>query len=350
MKRLLLICSLVASAAVAEPEVSGTLGALNASSTISVGGYRSASLSIGAGLIGTAQVLSSIDGVVFSQEPSSGLIGWTATTGTYVGSFPLGPGVTAVRVAVSAYTSGTSTLVLRASNSAGPPQGTLTANLWASGQAAWMPFDASSWASVQVANTGTQVGSWFVDYSVDGINYGPIYHACGMDQALYPSVTYDLSTQGRRYDVPMPGTVTHVRFAHGTTVSGNALATLTTGRPLVPGNPVVAVLYDVTSAVNTAHNQTFDLTGWTGVSAWYSASGGVPLFSAYDVDDAGTARSTLGTSVASSTYGAWGAGQTRNMGGNDFAATNKIHLPRRMNFQSAAIPGFTTRIRIEARR
>jgi hypothetical protein len=348
---------LVASAAVAEPEVSGTLGALNASSTISVGGYRSVSISVSGTLVGTVRVQSSIGGDVYTDEPGAGPLYFNATS-SYMGSFPLGPGVTSVRASVSAYTSGTSALVLRGSNSTRPATAAAAGVLAASGAYLAIPVDASNVAQVLHSYTaGTVNNTWAWEYSIDGgtnwLNsaYAEAVMVSGNPLVQPTPINFAGAVSVGVYKLPLAGTATHFRFRLSTWASGSLTYTLTTGRPLVPGNPVVAVLYDVTSAVNTAHNQTFDLTGWTGVSAWWSASGGVPTFGAYQIDDAGLGWATLSVSTAaSSTYAAYGAGSSLNTGGGNFNFASKAQVPRRLQFTSAAIPGFTTRIRIEARR
>jgi hypothetical protein len=134
------------------------------------------------------------------------------------------------------------------------------------------------------------------------------------------------------------------------------VVTLTPGRPLVPGVPVVAVLYDASEAsigagINTS-NPTFDVSGWNSLLIYARAPTTQPVV-IQPVDDAtGIALAGIGITVAATNSQMVGVGRGVGAGiagatttnGNSYAL-----LSRRMIWYIAAGGTVTQgRIRVEA--
>jgi hypothetical protein len=343
-----------ASAAPITPVVSGQLSATSSAVSLPVDGQNGFSVSITAGLVGTVKVQTSFDrGVTWMDEPAAGPL-FLATTSTVVTvSAPLPGGATNVQAIVTTWNQGRSTATLRASASAGPPRATASGTLAATGDTVTLPVDPSRWAGVQFAElSGTFIGQVAFEYSIDnGTNWllGPYIQQTYLVSANFSVYTSLLGSggtvAGTAYTQPLPGNATHVRIRGASVTGGPSAWSLTPGRPLVPGVPVLAVLYDVTSAVNTAIDTgVFETSGWNQL-LWYASSSGTPAISTSQVDDAGVGALNF-TSDASLSAGNLGIGTLKTAAGN----TSGSMLPRRWKLTSGAIVAGTSRIRIEARR
>ena len=133
-----------------------------------------------------------------------------------------------------------------------------------------------------------------------------------------------------------------------TATSGTSRITLSPGLPYVPGVPVVAVLYDVTSAVNTALDTgTLDTSGWTTLSWLHRNSGGVATFDTYGVDDTGAVYININSGLTGLAAGGLGPGTTI---GTVAGTSVQYPLTRRWRATATAIAAQTTRLRIEVRR
>lgn len=162
------------------------------------------------------------------------------------------------------------------------------------------------------------------------------------------AITATTLVTGDTWEIPLPGNTTNVQLVCAGTGTVTAVK-VQNGAPYVPGVPVVATLYDVTSGVNAANNTgTLEASGWN--SAWLlmTASGGVPAFAITPVDDAGTSLFAIYTATAVNNQGQWGLGAAT---GNELGAFSlPSQLPKRLALTSAAIAAQTSRIRIEVRR
>lgn len=154
-------------------------------------------------------------------------------------------------------------------------------------------------------------------------------------------------TTGQAWVVPLPANATHFRLLCGGTGTTTNV-TISGGTAYVAGAPVVAVLYDVTSATNTALDTgILDVSGWTGtVFGFVTPAGGAADI--YAVDDAGNSSSSaFGPAIAVgagvTTLGGWypGAAGTYALG---------TPLAKRIRGTTTAVSAVTSRLRIEARR
>jgi len=159
-------------------------------------------------------------------------------------------------------------------------------------------------------------------------------------------------TTGDEWEIPIPANATHLQVlcaAGGTATTLN----ISPGIVFVPGALITGVLFDTTSAVNTAIDTgTLDLSGWEFATAAYTTpAGGSGTIST--VDDAGTSV-TMFTVPASAT--AWypfavsSPSATQVTALPATGATGALPIQKRMRFQSAGVAALTSRIRIEVRR
>jgi len=210
------------------------------------------------------------------------------------------------------------------------------------------------WATVRftVVTAGTSTST--TQISLDGgVNWITSAYARRLDQSSANPQTFLVSnttfSSGQIYEVPLPSNSTKFRVLCGASGTTTTIQ-VSGGIPYVPGSPVVAVLYDVTSGTNAAlDTSTLDVSGWTTVGHAFSMSGGAPAFSLAEVDDAGA---TLGNLVTGTAAFSGGLGVGAVVGGTAglVAATAQIPLLKRLRYQSAAIAAQTSRIRIVSRR
>jgi hypothetical protein len=233
--------------------------------------------------------------------------------------------------------------------------------LVATNDAVCVPLDGQQWASAMwtVATAGS--GGITTEYTNDpsatpcsSLNFLPSAYAKRLDQASANPSTSPWANNtpiAGRYETPLPGNATAFRIRYQTAGTATVI-TLAGGAVLVPGVPVVATLWDVTSAVNTAIDTgILELgAGWASASAFIvtpaAGSGAINV-----VDDAGTSVA-LHTVPASATVMV-----TFALGGPSavtaVAASGTVPigvLSRRMRFTTAAVAAVTSRIRVEVRR
>lgn len=167
---------------------------------------------------------------------------------------------------------------------------------------------------------------------------------------------------GQAWEIRIPSNCTHFRLLCGGT--GTATNVTVQGGVLYsPGAPVVGVLYDVTSAVNTAIDTgIIDTSGWLDIRVTIvtPAGGGAKI---YSVDD-------LGNSVFGGALGAAGTATFNMAAGSqliyEFASQTSATITggsgtgqgviaagllfKRMDVFSAAVAALTSRVRIEVSR
>jgi len=198
-------------------------------------------------------------------------------------------------------------------------------------------------ASVQWAVTAAGSGAITTEYTDDpngqlSLNWKPTPYSKRLDvQSVNPAVApwVNAAPVVGNYETPLPGNCTAFRIRYQTAGTQTAVS-ITPGLPYVPGVPVTATLYDVTSALNTAIDTgTLDISGWASALVIHLSSGGVPGFVDNALSDAGLLyQASTATANAFIWYGVGGT-----------KALNK-----RMDFSSTAIAAQTSNIRIEARR
>jgi hypothetical protein len=358
------------------------LGALNANVTLPLGGYSGVSIVIAAGLVGTITPQFSFDnGVTYNGDSANPPFIMSLTGASSTGTLAVPFGATHVRAIVTAYTSGANTVTLLAVNSGSAPARaactgplaaatatviTAGAAQTATGNEINMPIDASKWSSAFMTFTaaafnGTLTwdmmidGQWVTVYlaaatqPASGVPWATLTTTASGNPSVAGSIAYT-TTAADVWELPLPANATQVRVRCALFTSGTITVTLTAGRPLNPGTPVLAVLCDVTSASNTATDTgNMNTAGWETLNYDFSMTGGVPAFTVLEVDDAGTALAAL---VTSATAFSGGIGQGSTVGGTAglSAASAQIPLFRRTALRSAAIAAQTSRTRATARR
>jgi hypothetical protein len=232
-----------------------------------------------------------------------------------------------------------------------PVKGTLTIL----GDTVVLPIKGAEWASVKFTMAGGSGNSLTAEFSNDGgVNFVAAPYSKRLDQVTSNPTELAVAGQavasGSTWETPLPANCTHFRLRVSTGGGSAQTATITAGYPYTPGMPVTAVLNDQVTATNTALDTgTLDTSGWSIVLHDFTMNGGTPAFSIQEVDDAGTTLANLVTSAVAFTGGI-GPGVTIGGTAGLVPATASIPLPRRMRYQSAAIVGQTSRIRLVARR
>lgn len=221
-----------------------------------------------------------------------------------------------------------------------------------------MPVLGTQWATarVQVATAGTATVT--LAFASDGLgkNWIAAPYARRLDLVTAnPSVaplSSSVLVSGGVYEIVIPGNCTHVQAQCAAAGTATSL-TLLGGLPYVPGVPVVGVLFDVTSAVNTALDTgTLDFGGWATAQGFISTPA-LGAGSVTQIDDAGVSIGSLLTfPAAASTWIGFGTGASAATGVISVAGywAVPIALPKRLRWQTAAVAAVTSRIRIEVRR
>jgi hypothetical protein len=292
-----------------------TLGALNDRVRLAITDQQGWSISLPVGLVGTVRVQTSWDdGATWTDDPNGVLYLGAAST-VLNASGPVPAGATAMQVIVTAYTSGSCYATLRATASSGPPRATASGTLGATGDTVTIPVDPSRWATVRVLAPGT-VGAVFYYFSADGgTNWLPSPYATRTDlvSANPSSISPVAASAYPSQDIAIPGNATHLRVSMGSVgVAGSV--TLTPGRPLVPGVPVVAVLYDASEGSIGAGlaSAVYDVAGWNSL---YFQMYSPTTQAAYvrEVDDTGAVINS-GPFLSAAPAGAIGALLSRSSG------------------------------------
>jgi hypothetical protein len=213
-------------------------------------------------------------------------------------------------------------------------------------------LSGTRWATAKFSVTTAGTATATAQISIDGgFNYFASAYAKRLSTiSANPTVQAISATTlvtGDVWEVPLPGNATHFRLLCGGTGTVTTVS-LSGGLPYVPGVPVTAVLYDVTSATNTALiSPIFDVSGWTWEFHTFTSSGGAPSFQINNFDDAGATFVNDYTSNVANYFGGLGPGLAHT---TNTAASFGAPLPKRVRFNSAAIAAQTSRIRSEVRR
>lgn len=241
--------------------------------------------------------------------------------------------------------------------SGGDPYGGVSGNLAVINDAVQLALQGQRWATAKFTTPAASTVIVSAQVSLDnGVNwvaspFGKRTDQVGANPTLnaLQSVSF---AQAQSWEVPLPANATNFRLVAA--VGGTSGSFTILGlQPYVPSAPVTAVLFDTTSAVNTAIDTgTIDLSGWEFINVSYTTpAGGSGTISM--VDDAG-ASVTMFTVPASA--GAWYPFATASPSVTQVTAlpatgaTGALPISKRMRFQSAGVAALTSRIRIEARR
>jgi hypothetical protein len=213
-------------------------------------------------------------------------------------------------------------------------------------------ISGASWQNAhwEVRTAGTS--KLTTEYTNDGVNWLPAPYSQRVDAVTAnPSVAswQNTTAVAGAYDTPLPGNAVAFRVRCGTTGTSTVL-TVVSGKTYVPGNPVVAILYDVTSAVNTLNDTgVIDTSGWAGLSmAFTTPAGGSGTVK--PIDDTGTAVVANAITVPASA----GVLLVLSPSAPNVSATGTSGVVsgawrfRRTQATNAAVAALTSRIRVEA--
>jgi hypothetical protein len=238
----------------------------------------------------------------------------------------------------------------------GPITAQSSGQLVNAGDSVAIALPGNQWATALFSITVNGTATLTTQVSIDGgVNWITSAYSKRLDLVnANPTVTALIASSPgvSSWEVSLPANATHFRIlcaGTGTTLS----LTLFGGAAYIPGMPVAAVLYDVTSAVNTQLTITaLDMSGWASLSAFCSTpAGGSGLMQ--PVDDAGVALPGGGINIPASASIAMVLGSVGATIASTVPATGVIAVPwrwKRLNASSAAVAALTSRIRIEASR
>ena len=239
----------------------------------------------------------------------------------------------------------------------GPCSGTLLTT----GDQVVCPAQGGSWASVKISfGLSASPANQTVSYSIDGgTNYLPSgsgapylkrVDAVTANPSVIAFAATSVTGVTAAYEFPLAGNVTHVKVAATSTGVNAQTVTISGFMPYVPGVPVTAVLYDVTSLANTALDTgIIDLSGWSQL-AWGTIIPAAGTGSFAGVDDTGVQYKTIITANVGSFTGGFGAGITNGGTAGGSTGTASIMLPKRIEVTTTAVATLTSRIRLEVRR
>lgn len=239
----------------------------------------------------------------------------------------------------------------------GPCSGTLLTT----GDQVVCPAQGGSWASVKISfGLSASPANQTVSYSIDGgTNYLPSgsgapylkrVDAVTANPSVIAFAATSVTGVTAAYEFPLAGNVTHVKVAATSTGVNAQTVTISGFMPYVPGVPVTAVLWDVTSAVNTVNDAgKLDMSGWSQLF-WQTSvpTGGAGRI--YTIDDTGTAAFTPITFNVGSFVGGMGAGTTLGGVSSGATITASLPLPKRVQPNIDATATLTSRLRLEVRR
>lgn len=230
---------------------------------------------------------------------------------------------------------------------AGRRPATQDASLVSQNDAATVYLTGSSWASVYWTVKTAGSGGITTEYSKDaGANWLATAYSSRIDNVTANPSTAPWANNTPvvgTYETPIPANCTAFRIRYqtaGTTTS----VSVSPGVAYAPGVPVVATLFDQTSGTNAALSTgVLDVSGWTVLVGAYTA-GAAGSFVPKLVDDAGAVPAFGNSAYAGTgTVFSWGNGVTTS-------PSVPYVLPRRVQYDSAAIVGQTSRFLIVARR
>ena len=201
-----------------------------------------------------------------------------------------------------------------------------------------LPISGGQWATakftVKTAGTATATAQVSID---GGINYNPAPYAKRLSTVsanpTVQAITATTLVTGDVWEVPLPANATHFQLLCGGTGSVTTV-TLSGGALYVPGMPVTATLYDVTTAFTVGQTTgVFDTSGWSqgSVIVINGDTGGTSrALSVFQVLSSGANGGGAGGSIAS------GASGSHNMGGpastgSSYFIDNTAFMPKRTN-------------------
>lgn len=211
-----------------------------------------------------------------------------------------------------------------------------------------IPILGSQWATVQfmAVTAGTSTVTALVSTD-NGTNFSAAPYArrlstVSVNPTTQPITATTLSVSDI-WEVPLAANVTNFQLLCAATGTSTSVV-IRGGIPYVPGMPVNATLFDVTSAVNTDNpTGTLDLNGWSWVFVGWNAGGATTI--------AATGLHVYEDGLFSPTH-TFGAAAVAG----DFALTKTtsgsggFYMSRRMSFDVGAVAAQATRLRVAVTR
>ena len=310
-------------------------------------------------VVGGSFVTSTTTNGVWSFNVPAGEAVWviaTTISGTADVQINVSPAATASGLVLGAI-SGTVT-------TSGPSAVTGTATpLTSNGSVATLNISGAQFATARfvfTAPSGSQTLEF--DYTIDGVNWIPSGQGAPYVRRLdvataNPSIvagstftaggtpaSFDLNTYGAStWELALAGNVQAVRVK--SLATGTATVIISGGLPYQLGVPVVATLFDMTSASNTAMTlNCMDAGGWSRATMFVN-SGGTPSLNFQSTDDAGTVLANLVSTTTAGAQYTIGPGAITSQGG--YGQPSASALPKRFQVVSAAVTSATSRVRVE---
>lgn len=217
-------------------------------------------------------------------------------------------------------------------------------------------LSGNSWRAARWTVTTAGTAKLTTEYTTDGVNWLAAAYSVRVDQVTAnPSVAswQNTTAVAGTFDTPISSNTIAFRVRCGTTGTSTVIQ-LSSGKEYNPGVPVTAVLYDVTSGVNSALDTgTLDTSGWHASTIdWVTSGATATAIHLWQVDGSGA---TTGTRLSQSVTTPWtahlgdvGANASFSSGGTSQISVG--NLPIRIRADASAVAAQTTRIRIEVRR
>ena len=217
----------------------------------------------------------------------------------------------------------------------------LPGNIWATARLTTVSFGTVG-QTLEVSNDG-------------GINWQLAPYAKRVDAvAANPQVFSFLGATpgaGSIYEIPLAGNTTNIR-SRASSSGTPSIITLQGGALYTPGVPVSAILFDVTTAINTqVDTGILDGSGWTSALVLLPAPS-TAFFTISDVDDTGASFSLVAQTIPGSgyvvTFGVGGGGAV--IANNPTLYPTGMPVPKRLRVIVPAVAAATGRVRLEVRR
>jgi hypothetical protein len=200
----------------------------------------------------------------------------------------------------------------------------------------------------QVTTAGTATVT--TEFTSDGVNWKAAPFTTRTDVvSANPATTAQQNTTPvvGGYDTPIPGNARAFRIRCGTTGTSTVVS-VSTGSVYQSNTPVVAILFDTTSGVNSPIDTgILDAAGWVGFAATFvTPAGGSGAVK--EVDDAGVNTASVTVPASATVTGVFSEASVTATALGTTGTTSVAWRSKRIQLTSAAVAALTSRVRIEA--